>query len=218
MNLDSDRENPPPGALSAPAAQRNRQPIVEALAQLIPDRGAMLEVASGTGEHAVAMARAFPGWTVQPSDPDPLARRSISAWSKACGLANLCEPIALDASDCDAWPGADLDLVVCINMIHIAPWSAAVGLAAGAARVLGPHGMVFVYGPFLEDGVATAASNLAFDASLKARNPVWGVRRLEDVSTLFQSAGLERIARVDMPANNLCVAWRKRPAETPDRR
>jgi SAM-dependent methyltransferase len=199
----------PEGALSAPAATRNREPILAVLRTLLPPAGLVLHVAEGTGEHVVHFAAALPGLEFQPTDPDPRARASIAAWRTASGLPNLREPLALDASDPESWPVEHADAVVCINMIHIAPWAAAEGLVAGAARVLGPQGLLFLYGPFAEGGRHTAPSNAAFDASLKARDPAWGVRDLDEVTALARAWGFEPVARVEMPANNLSVAFRK---------
>ena len=192
----------------APAAARNREPIAAVLAGVLPQAGVVLEVASGAGEHAVHFARAFPRLQWQPSDPETAARDSIESWRLEENLANLRAPLALDAEEGE-WPIAQADAVVSINMVHISPWEAAEGLFAGAARVLPPEAPLVLYGPYLEDAVATAPSNLAFDASLKARNPAWGLRRIEDVDALAAQHGFRRTARVEMPANNLTLTYRK---------
>jgi hypothetical protein len=190
----------------APAAARNRDALTEALRPLLPARGLLLEIASGSGEHALHLARTFPALTVQPSDPDEGARASIAAWRAAEGPANLLEPLALDAMAEGGFPCADA--VLCVNMIHIAPWAACLGLLAKAADSLAPGAPLFLYGPFLRAGVETAPSNLAFDADLRARNPAWGLRALEAVAEAAAPAfTLERV--VEMPANNLTVCLRR---------
>ena len=193
---------------SAPAAARNRDPIAAVLADLLPERGLVLEIASGTGEHALHFARTFPQHDWQPSDPETAARASIESWRLEAGLPNLRSPLPLDA-EAPEWPVERAEAMLCINMIHISPWAAAGGLFAGAARILPEGAPLVLYGPYLEDGVATAASNLAFDASLKARNGAWGIRRVADVDALAASKGFERVRRVEMPANNLILAYRK---------
>lgn len=200
---------PPPGALSSPATARNRDPILEVLKRRMPQRGLVLEVAAGAGEHAVHFASAFPGLQWRPTDPDPQARESITAWREASRLRNLLEPVALDAADPDSWPVTHADVVLCINMVHISPWTATEGLMAGAGRILSPGGMLILYGPYLEADVETAPGNLAFDESLRARNPAWGIRRLEDVTALAAEQGLRLAERIAMPANNLSLVFRK---------
>ena len=179
------------------------------LRQYLPPAGEVLEIASGSGEHAVWFAGALPGIRWRPSDPDLTARASITAWSEAAGLSNLQPPLALDAADPATWPAGPVDAVVCINMLHISPWAAARGLMAGAGRVLDAGGRLILYGPFREAEVVTAPSNLAFDADLKARNPAWGLRDLEAVTALAAGQGLQRVARIAMPANNLSVVFQK---------
>lgn len=191
----------------APATARNRDPILDVLRRLAPPQGTVLEVASGSGEHAEHFAQALPGLVFQPTDPDPARRASIDAW--CAGLANVRPALALDAAG-DAWPAGPFDLLLCCNMIHIAPWSAAEGLVAGAGRVLAPGGLLLLYGPFRRQGVPTAPSNEAFDASLRAQNPAWGLRDLEAVDALAQASGFTAPGITEMPANNLCVAWRRR--------
>jgi SAM-dependent methyltransferase len=191
----------------APATARNRDPILDVLRRLAPPQGTVLEVASGSGEHAAHFAQALPGLVFQPTDPDPARRASIDAW--CAGLANVRPALALDAAG-DAWPAGPFDLLLCCNMIHIAPWSAAEGLVAGAGRVLAPGGLLLLYGPFRRQGVPAAPSNEAFDAGLRAQNPAWGLRDLEAVDALAQAAGFTAPGITAMPANNLCVAWRRR--------
>lgn len=195
----------------APAAARNREPILEVLRDRLPGRGLVLEVASGTGEHALHFAAALPGLVFQPSDPDPDARASIDAWVADSGLPNLRPALALDASRPD-WPVAAADAVLCCNMIHISPWASAVGLVTGAGRILPPGGLLYLYGPYRRDGRHTAPSNEAFDADLKRRNPAWGVRDLEAVADLAVDAGFGGPEVVEMPANNLSVMFRRRTA------
>lgn len=198
------------GAQTSPSAARNREPILAVLRQVVPSHGFILEIASGTGEHAVHFAAGLPGLMWQPTDRDADAIRSIEAHRAASGLPNLLAPVELDVT-ATLWPVRRADAVVAINMIHIAPWRAAQGLMAGAGRVLAPGGVVLLYGPFQEDGSHTAPSNAAFDASLRARNPEWGVRDLRQVCDLAAEHGLEFAQRFAMPANNLSVAFRRRP-------
>ena len=196
--------------LYAPAAARNRDPIWSVLQRLLPPQGIVLEVASGSGEHAVHFAeRAPPGLVFQPSDPDGSARASIDAWIAATGLSNVRPALALDAT-AETWPIAHADAVICFNMIHIAPWEAAVGLMQGAARILPADGLLFLYGPFKREGRHTAPSNEAFDRDfLKARNPAWGVRDLETVAACAAEAGFGSPQIEEMPANNLSLAFRR---------
>jgi SAM-dependent methyltransferase len=200
---------PGDGALTAPAVARNREPILAVLRRVLPARGTVLEIASGSGEHAVHFAAALPHLTWQPADIDPDALRSIAAYRAAARLQNLLPPLALDAASPD-WPVTRADAVVSINMIHIAPWSAAQGLMAGAARILAPGGVLYLYGPFKEDGQHTAPSNAAFDLSLRQRNPQGGVRDVGDVCELAQQHRLALVERVAMPANNLSLVFRYR--------
>ena len=201
---------PPPAARTSPSTAHNREPILEVLRPRLPAAGAVLEIAAGAGEHAAYFAAALPGLSWRPTDPDPEALASIAAWRDHAGLANLAEPARLDASDPDTWPAGIVDAVVNINMIHISPWAAAEGLAAGAGRVLAASGMLFLYGPYVEAGVPTAPSNLAFDQSLKSRDPAWGLRRLDTVTDLAARHGLELVERIAMPANNLSLVFRRR--------
>ena len=192
----------------APAAARNSRPIADILAQELPRHGFVLEVASGTGEHAVFMARRFPAITWQPSDPDTEALASIEAWAEHAGLENLNPAIRLDATSPD-WPVDRADALVCINMIHISPWQATEGLFAGARRVLETGSPLILYGPYFEEDVEPAASNLAFDESLRNRNPEWGIRQLGDIDAVASRAGFTRTARHPMPANNLTLVYRR---------
>jgi SAM-dependent methyltransferase len=187
--------------LSAPAALRNREPIAAVLADWLPQAGLVLEVASGSGEHAVHFARRFPDLEWQPSDPDPSAKASIEAWRADSGLANLRAPVVLDAA-ATPWPVERADAVLNINMVHISPWDAALGLLDGAARLLPAGGRLILYGPWIAEGVETAPSNLAFDADLKRRNPAWGLRSVEDFAREAAARGLALSGQMAMPANN----------------
>lgn len=193
---------------SAPHVARNAGPIVDVLRGILPDRGLVLEVASGSGEHALHFARAFPGLTFQPSDPDPEALASIDAWRTAQGASNLLSPIRLDAGE-EAWPLAQADAILCINMVHISPWAATEGLMKGAGRLLGAGCPLYLYGAYRRRGVETAPSNEAFDLSLKGRNPEWGLRELETVVAEAARNGLSLESVVDMPANNLSLVFRR---------
>lgn len=193
----------------APATERNRDAIIAVLRDWLPKSGTVLEVASGSGEHGVAFARAFPTLHWQPSDPDAAALASIAAYRDDAGLANLAPPILVDAAR-DNWPVADVATILCINMIHIAPWSAAEGLFAAASLVMPPAGRLILYGAFIEDDVPTAPSNLEFDTNLRARDPAWGLRSLAAVDALALRHCLTRTARVAMPANNLMLMWQRR--------
>ena len=202
-------EGPPPGARTSPSTARNRDPILQVLRRCLRADATVLEIASGAGEHAVFFAEALPQVRWRPSDPDAAARTSIAAWRAEAGLTNLEAPVALDAADRFSWPAAPVDAVVCINMIHIAPWAAAEGLMAGAGRLLPTGGQLFLYGPFVEADVPTAPSNLAFDESLRDRNAAWGLRRLDEVVALAGAQGLRLAERVAMPANNLALVFAK---------
>jgi SAM-dependent methyltransferase len=195
--------------LSAPAADRNAAPILEVLQSVLPARGTVLEIASGTGQHAAYFATALPDLLWQPSDADPRARASIAAWRAHTGSANLLEPLDLDVMH-EPWPIAGVDAIVCINMIHISPWEATLALMQGAGTRLATSGVLVTYGPYRRGGAHTASSNEAFDADLRARNPAWGVRDMEAVETLADAAGLACEARVAMPANNFSLVFRKR--------
>jgi hypothetical protein len=193
---------------SAPHVARNAEPIVEMLRGVLPASGLVLEVASGTGEHLLHFARAFPRLLFQPSDPEPAARRSIEAWRQEAGLFNLLPPVALDARASD-WPVEKAEAILCINMVHISPWGATVGLLRGAGRLLAAGAPLYLYGAYRQAGVETAPSNEAFDVSLRATNPEWGVRALEAVVTEAEKSGLGLDQAVAMPANNLSVVFRK---------
>lgn len=191
----------------APATLRNRDAIVEVLGDWLPSAGTVLEVASGSGEHVVHFAAAFPAIDWQPSDPDAEALVSIAAWSAEAGLANIAPPLELDAAA--DWPTTKADALLCINMVHISPWAATLGLLAGAARLLPPGAPLILYGPYVEAGTLTAEGNLAFDASLRARNPEWGLRDVDTVKAAAAEAGLSFAERRAMPANNLMLMFRK---------
>jgi len=192
----------------APATERNRDPILAVLREVLPAEGTVLEIASGTGEHVVHFAKALPGLVFQPSDPDPDALASIRAWAVAAKLNNVRPPLLLDAAAAD-WPIARADAMLCINMVHISPWAATVGLMRQGAKLLPAGGPLVLYGPYVRDGVETAASNVAFDADLRRRNPAWGIRRLEDVVALAAGEGLALVAVEEMPANNLTVVFQR---------
>lgn len=192
--------------LFAPSAARNREPIATTLRTLLPATGLVLEIASGSGEHALHLAGTFPQLMFQPSDPREEARASIEAWRAAAGPPNLRPPVALDAMGDTPFPAAQA--VLCINMIHIAPWAATLGLLRHAAVALPPGGALILYGPFLREGVPAAEGNIAFDADLRARNPQWGIRRLEAVAAAAAPHfTLEQV--VEMPANNLILLLRR---------
>jgi len=201
-------EAPAEGARrSAPAALRNREPIADVLAEWLPASGLVLEVASGTGEHAVYFAERFPQLDWQPTDLHPEALSSVTAWRDAAALPNVREPLLLDAA-ADTWPIDRADAVLSINMVHISPWTSALGLIAGAARLLRPGAPLILYGPWLKGDIPTVPSNLAFDADLRARDPEWGLRRVED----FAEAARENFKLADirqMPANNLMLLLRR---------
>ncbi|PHK95333.1 SAM-dependent methyltransferase [Pseudoroseomonas rhizosphaerae] len=194
--------------ISSPAALRNREPILAVLRRHLPPTGLLLEIASGGGEHAVHFAAGLPGWTVQPTDPTPEARASIAAWAAEAALPNLRPPLALDVRAAP-WPVARADAVLCVNMVHIAPWSATPALMAGAALCLPPGAPLLLYGPFRRGGAHTAPGNAAFDESLRQRDPRWGVRDLEAVTDEAVAAGFHPGAVEEMPANNLVVLFRR---------
>lgn len=194
---------------SAPAALRNREPIAEVLREWLPTSGLVLEIASGTGEHAVHFAEQFPELEWQPSDVHPDALASIEDWRRAAGLPNLRAPVTLDASSRD-WPVDHADAVLSINMVHISPWSSALGLIEGAARLLTPGAPLILYGPWLKAQVETAPSNLDFDADLKRRNPEWGLRSVEEFEAAARKQDIELVETRAMPANNLMLLLRRR--------
>jgi SAM-dependent methyltransferase len=191
----------------APATERNREPIAAVLREVLPPRGLVLEVASGTGEHAAYFARLFPALDWQPSDPDPDALNSITAWAADAGLPNLRDPVQLDAAG--TWAITQADAILCMNMVHISPWAATLGLLDGAARLLPAGAPLYLYGPYRRAGILTAPSNEAFDRSLKERNPEWGLRNLEDVAAEAERRALRLDRVVEMPANNLSVVFRR---------
>lgn len=195
------------------AAERNQAPILSVLSSMLPPRGTALEIASGTGQHAAHFAAAMPGWSWQPTDWQGTHFASITGWAAQVGAANVRAPLLLDVLAA-RWPGegpafteAAFDLIYCANMLHIAPWACCAGLMEGAARHLAPQGRLVTYGPYLEDNVPTAPGNIAFDASLRAQDSEWGIRRLENVAAVAARSGLRLAARHAMPANNLLLVW-----------
>lgn len=192
----------------APATARNGGPLGDVLARELPQSGLVLEVASGSGEHALLFANRFPDLEWQPSDAEPAALDSIAAWREENGPPNLRAPLRLDAASTD-WPIAAADAVLCVNMLHIAPWAAVEGLFTGAGRLLPSGAPLILYGPFLEDEVETAPSNLAFDADLRRRDANWGLRDVAEIDRLARGQGLTRTARHAMPANNLALVFRR---------
>jgi len=193
---------------TAPSAERNKQPILDVLARVLPPAGLVLEIASGTGQHVAHFARALPGLMFQPSELDETRHASIASWVRHENLANVRPPLAFDVEQLP-WPVRAADAIVCINMIHISPWEATAALMRGAGEILPPGGVLVTYGPYRRDGRHTAPSNEAFDASLKARDPRWGVRNLEAVAAAAKDAGLDFVEAVAMPANNFTVVFRK---------
>ncbi|MFO1124199.1 MAG: DUF938 domain-containing protein [Methylocystis sp.] len=194
--------------LKSPSVARNREAILEVLRPVLPQRGVVLEIASGSGEHAAFFAERLPDLVFWPSDPDAAARRSIAAWGKSLGLANLRAPLALDARE-DEWLIDAADAILCINMIHISPWSATEGLFRGAARILPSKAPLYLYGPYRRQGVETAPSNIEFEAWLKTKDPAYGLRDLEVVTGCALRNGFLEPAVVEMPANNLSVIFRR---------
>lgn len=197
----------------APATQRNREPILEVLQKYLPPQGNILEIASGTGEHAAFFASQFPDCQWYPSDRDAELRASIIAWSKECPADNLHPPLEIDAST-DNWSIETTDItinaIVNINMIHISPYSACEGLMAGAERILPTDGILYLYGPYKREGKHTSSSNEAFDKSLRDRNSQWGVRQLENVIAVAEANNLALKQVIAMPANNLSVVFSKK--------
>jgi SAM-dependent methyltransferase len=191
-----------------PHVERNRDPILDVLKRILPQRGRVLEIASGSGEHVAHFARALPQLTWQPSDPSEEALASAAAHRDDAALANLLPPLRLDVT-APSWPVERADAIICCNMIHIAPWAACEGLISGAARVLAAGGLLYLYGPYKIGGAHTAPSNQEFDASLRSRNPAWGIRDLDEVTALAARHGLNLIETVAMPANNLSVIFRR---------
>jgi SAM-dependent methyltransferase len=196
------------GRVTAPAAERNKEPILEVLRRWLPPHGTVLEIASGTGQHVAHFAQALPSLAWQPSDIGVDGQESIRAWIAAERLSNVRPPLVLDVGR-HPWPIDRAAAVICINMIHISPWQATLDLMAGAGRILDEGGILFLYGPYRRFGDHTAPSNAAFDADLRARDPAWGVRDLEAVTDAARGAGLTFCEAVPMPANNFSVIFRK---------
>jgi SAM-dependent methyltransferase len=197
------------GRQFSPSAARNCGPVTDVLKRILPRNGGMLEVGSGTGEHVISFAKAFPHLIWLPSDRDPASRASIEAWIDHERLANVKAPVAIDVRDA-VWSVEDrgpFGAIVSLNMIHIAPWEAALGLLAGAGRLLRPDGILYLYGPFMRGGTHTAASNAAFDADLKRRDPRWGIRDVDDLTREAAAQGLALREVVAMPANNLSLVF-----------
>jgi cyclopropane fatty-acyl-phospholipid synthase-like methyltransferase len=195
--------------LQAPSAQRNRDPILEVLRHVLPKSGTVLEIASGSGEHVIHFARALPDITFQPSDMSVDSLKSIAAWVSSSAVPNILPPLHLDVTQ-DIWPVSAVQAVLCINMIHISPWAATQALMTGAAKGLTPGGVLYLYGPYKRGQQHTAPSNAAFDADLRARNPSWGVRDLDDVAACAAAAGFSAPDIFEMPANNHSVVFRRR--------
>lgn len=193
---------------TAPAAERNKEPILAVLKQVLPPAGLVLEIAGGTGQHAAHFAAALPGLVWQPTDLNPAMQNSINAWVAAAGLTNVRPAIALDVME-EPWPVNQADAILCINMIHISPWAATEALMCGASRILPSGGVLYLYGPYKRGGAHTAPSNEAFDAQLRQTNPAWGVRNLEDVLAVAEGFALTNADIVEMPANNLSVILRR---------
>jgi SAM-dependent methyltransferase len=199
----------PDGRLVVSSADRNRGPILKVLERVLPKTGLVLEVASGTGQHVVHFAQALRGLSWQPTDMDAACRRSISAWLATAELANVRRPLDLDVRALP-WRVPTLDAIVCLNLIHIAPWSVTTALFAGAGLALRETGLLYLYGPYSVQGRHTAPSNAAFDSALRAENPDWGLRDLKEVESLAKDQGFDLAETIEMPANNLSVLFRKR--------
>lgn len=193
---------------SSPSALRNREPIWTVLQSTLPERGKMLEIASGSGEHAIHYAERLPNLIWQPSDPSQKARASIKAWSDEVGLANLLPPLDIDVTN-EIWPIDSADAMLAINMVHISPWSATEGLIKGAGKLLSSGGSLILYGPYKQQGREFVDSNMEFDAWLRNQNADWGIRQLEEVAELAGRVGLSLSSIVYMPANNLCVIFKR---------
>lgn len=218
--MHKDNDSPPPIALEqretgddqrmfSPSAARNSAPILAALTRIFPAHGVVLEIGCGTGEHAVCIAEALPNLTWLPSDPDPASRASTASWIRHKGLDNVLAPHDIDVHS-QQWGVehlAPFDVIVSINMVHIAPWTATLGLFSGAGRLLRDGGLLCLYGPFKRNGIHTADSNAAFDESLKARNPSWGLRDITDLAHAAESSGLRLSDTIEMPANNLTLVF-----------
>lgn len=193
---------------SSPSALRNREPIWDVLKTVLPESGTMLEIASGSGEHAVHYAARLPNLIWQPSDPSEKARESIKAWSFEMELTNLLPPLDIDVTS-ETWPIDRVDAMLAINMVHISPWTATEGLIRGAGKLLSSGGSLILYGPYKQEGREFVDSNMEFDAWLRNQNADWGIRQLEEVAELAGRAGLSLSSIVDMPANNLCVIFKR---------
>ncbi len=194
--------------LFSAAASRNRGPILDVLGQILPKQGLVLEIASGSGEHVAHFAAGLPNLTFAPSDPNPKARDSIAAWIAYAGVKNVLPPLSLDAAT-SSWPIEGVDAIICLNMVHISPWAATVGLIGNAGAILPPGAPLYLYGPYKRDGRHTAPSNAEFDAGLRAQNSAWGVRDLEAVADLARGAGFDGPEIMQMPANNLSLIFRR---------
>jgi SAM-dependent methyltransferase len=196
------------GRWVAPAAERNKGPILEVLQRVLPARGLVLEIGSGTGQHVVHFAKALPQLSWQPSDPDPENRRSIALWSRVEELGNVNSPLALDVRE-QPWPLGAADAIVCINVVHVSPWAATLALFDTARNLLPREGVLFLYGPYRRGGRHTAPSNEKFDADLRAHDPEWGVRDVDELTEVAARAGFALAEVVDMPANNFSLVFRK---------
>ena len=194
---------------TAPSPERNKQPILEVLARVLPPRGLVLEIGSGTGQHVAHFAKAFPDLIFQPSEMDSQRHPSIVAWAGHEQLINVRPPLAFDVARLP-WPVRSADAVLCINVIHISPWEATQGLMRGAGDILPPGGPLVTYGPYRRGGAHTAPSNETFDTSLRSRNPLWGVRDMEEVIAVANDARLDFQEAVSMPANNFTLVFRRR--------
>ena len=194
----------------SPSAERNKQPILDVLRTYLPEQGSALEIASGTGQHVVWFAQHLPQWTWQPTDMHRGALYNIEVRANESDLANIHAAVELDVL-AQPWPLQEetFDLVLCINMLHIAPWASCAALMQSSASLLQPGGLLVTYGPYFEDGVPPTPSNVAFDQSLRAHDPSWGIRRREDVEREANAAGLQILARHEMPANNLMLVFRR---------
>jgi len=192
----------------APATMRNRDAIVALLEQILPPSGLVLEIASGTGEHAVYFGKAFPDLTFQPSDPDPACCQSITAWTKREAVPNVLPPLQLDAQ-AGQWDIPKPAAILCINMVHISPWESSIGLFEKAGTLLDPGALLYLYGPYLRDDVETAPGNMDFERSLKSRDLRWGLRDVADMDALATRTGFVRESLTEMPANNISLVYRK---------
>jgi SAM-dependent methyltransferase len=195
--------------LHAPAALRNRDLIADILQDYLPPRGLVLEIASGSGEHCIRFGERLPNHVIQPSDPSLQARISVDAWVASSGVTNVRPALNIDASQPD-WPFAEADAIICINMIHIAPWSAAAGLFAGAARILTSPGVLYTYGPYMHGGVHTSEGNARFDSDLRQQNAAWGIRSIEALTELATANGLSAPQMIPMPSNNFSLIFKRR--------